>query len=243
MKRALIVLASLAFTIGVGFCILGFQANQNNFGGSFTGGTITSPLLAPAQPNSALCQSAPGYSFAGFTNYGLCLDSGDFAILFPVTGVNRFAIDGNSNRAASGGVIGFASGTLAGTAADTATSRDAAGVTDFGNGIFQNTTGRVKAAAYMSVGTTFTSNAGCTEGTLVGGASAGKFTVGVATACTIIITMGNTATAPNGWNCPAYDQTAVPAVAIRQTASTATTVSLLMTTAVSDVVAFSCTGY
>lgn len=104
-------------------------------------------------------------------------------------------------------------------------------------------TSKLKASAYISVGTKFTSNAGCTEGTLVGGATAGKFTVGQNTACTIIITMGDTATAPTGWSCWASDQTAVPAVAIRQTASNATTASLLMTVATNDVVSFGCNGY
>jgi hypothetical protein len=95
----------------------------------------------------------------------------------------------------------------------------------------------------ISVGTKFTSNAGCTEGTLVGGATAGRFKVGQNTACTIVITMGNSLTAPNGWACSANDQTAVPAVAIRQTASNATTASLLMTVATNDIVSFNCTGY
>jgi hypothetical protein len=127
---------------------------------------------------------------------------------------------------------------------DTGITRSASGIAAVGSGgAAGDTTGKLKAAGYISAGTKFSSNSGCTEGTLVGGATAGKFTVGQNTACTIIITMGDTATAPNGWTCTAYDQTAVPAVAIRQTASTATTCSLLMTVAISDVIAFSAIGY
>lgn len=128
-------------------------------------------------------------------------------------------------------------------APDLGLSRDGPGILDCGNGLQGNTTCKVKSAGYISAGTKFTTNAGCTEGTLVGGATAGKFTVGQGTACTVIITMGDTATAPNGWACAASDQTAVPAVAIRQTASTTTTASLLMTVATNDVVSFHCIGY
>jgi len=94
----------------------------------------------------------------------------------------------------------------------------------------------------MSAGTTFTAS-GCTNGTLVGGATAGKFTVGQNTACSITITMGNSATAPNGWSCFANDQTNAPSVAIRQTGSNATTATLSMTVATKDVVSFGCMGY
>jgi hypothetical protein len=100
----------------------------------------------------------------------------------------------------------------------------------------------VNGQSIISNSTTFTAS-GCTNGTLVGGATAGKFTVGQNTACTIVITMRNSATAPNGWAFAANDQTAVPAVAIRQTAPTTTMASLLMTTATNDVVSFHCMGY
>ena len=212
--------------------------------GSFNGGTISSPLLAPAQASSTLCQSAPSYSFASFANYGLCFDSGDFVLLFPITGVNRFAVDGNSARVASTGVIGFASSSLTPGTADTATSRDAAGVTDFGNGTSGNTSGRVKAAGYMSVGTTFTSSGGLNDTGLTGGATAGKFTTATLTSGSTVITMGNSATAPNGWHCSASDITH-PSDIIVGTSASATTATLTVASAITagDVIEFSCMGY
>lgn len=114
-----------------------------------------------------------------------------------------------------------------------------------GRGTFAptDTSAFVEAAAFISGGTKFTTNAGCTESTLVGGAEAGNFKVGQNTACTVIVTIGGGITSPNGWACQANDETAVPAVAIRQTAHTTTTASLLMTVATNDVISFSCTGY
>lgn len=105
-------------------------------------------------------------------------------------------------------------------------------------------TGLESNSGLASIGTKFTAS-GCTNGTTVGGATAGKMTIGQNTACTVVITMGGAAavTSATGWACTAYDQTAVPAVAIRQTASTTTTASLLMTTATNDVVTFACIGY
>lgn len=157
-------------------------------------------------------------------------------------------VSGNTSMVMnSAGLFGFASSASVLNAAnmnlDTSISRSAAGVLAVGSGTGAATTGRLKASAYMSVGTKFTSNAGCTESATTGGASAGKFTVGQNTACTIVITMGDTATSPNGWSCGFSDETAVPAVALRQTASTTTTASILMTVATNDVVNFHCVGY
>lgn len=117
------------------------------------------------------------------------------------------------------------------------------GILQVGSGSGGNTAAVVQAAGLISAGTTFSAS-GCTNGTLVGGATAGKFTVGQGTVCTIVITMGNTATAPNGWDCAANDLTNVPAVAIRQVLPISTTqASLLMTVTSSDQVSFHCTGY
>lgn len=147
-------------------------------------------------------------------------------------------------RTGSTNAFGWSSTTNSTGAFDTCSHRSAAGIIGFDtDSACSNGQAKLKAAAYISTGTTFTSNAGCTESALTGGATAGKFTVGQGTACTIILTMGNTATAVNGWTCLAYDQTAVPAVAIRQTASTTTTCSLLMTVATSDVITFAAMGY
>jgi hypothetical protein len=104
-------------------------------------------------------------------------------------------------------------------------------------------TGVESASAHLIVGTTFSSNSGCSESSLIGGASAGKFTVGTSSACTIVITMGNSASAAHGWSCWANDETHVPTVAIRETDSNTTSVSLLMTVTASDVIDFGCVGY
>ena len=110
------------------------------------------------------------------------------------------------------------------------------------DGTIAITDAQAKVAAIVSVSTKFAAS-GCTNSATVGGASVGRMTIGQNTACTVVITMGSGATAPNGWSCFANDQTAVPAVAIRQTASTTTTASLLMTVATNDVINFGCMGY
>lgn len=215
-----------------------------------TSGACSHTASATGATETGTCQqlgpvgtpSVPTYSYTGDTQTGLFRNSAGVQILAS-NGVNALYTGGGFELVGSTTVIGWTSSTNAGGSQDTALSRDAVGVVDVGNASQGNTTGRLKAAGYISAGTKFTSNAGCTESTLVGGATAGKFTVGQGTACTIILTMGDTATAPNGWTCTAYDQTAVPAVAIRQTASTTTTCSLLMTVATSDVITFSAIGF
>ncbi len=158
------------------------------------------------------------------------------------TGTGQFGLN-------SAGVITFGSSNAVLNAAtmnaDTAVCRNAGGVIAIGNGASCNTNGRVKAAGYMSVGTTFTGNAGCGEGSLTGGATAGKFTTSGTTSCTIVITMGNSASAPNGWNCTALDLTTVgDLLDPHQTATTQTTVTLVSGTIVAnDVIQFSCMGY
>jgi hypothetical protein len=139
-------------------------------------------------------------------------------------------------------VAGWTSGADADSGStDIAFSRTAAGVLALGNGTSANTTGKFKAAGYMSVGTKFTAS-GCTNSTTVGGATAGKFSSGTTGTCTVTITMGDTATAPNGWACWAADQT-TPADIITQTASNATTATISGTTVTGDVIAFGCVGY
>jgi hypothetical protein len=131
------------------------------------------------------------------------------------------------------------------TDGDVTLGRQAGGVLEVGTGAATPALGRVKAAGYMVTGTTFTSSGGCSEGTLVGGATAGKFTTSGSTGCTTVITMGNSATAPNGWSCTAIDLTTVGDVTNpHQTATTTTTVTIATGTIVaSDVIQFSCIGY
>jgi hypothetical protein len=194
------------------------------------------------QTPSTSTASAPDYSFIGSGNAGMYLATTD-TVGIASHGTSLAQFDFNYGETLTDGdCLGFSNTGLA-SGRRAGICNPGTGIFTFGNATINDTSGTIKTAAYMSVGTKFTSNGGCTEGTLVGGATAGKFTVGQNTACTIVITMGNSASAPNGWTCHYSDETAVPAVAIRQTGSNATTASLLMTVATSDVVSFGCTGY
>jgi len=164
---------------------------------------------------------------------------------------DTFGINASSGRrfvGVSNALMGFSSSSTslnsANMSMDTNASRNAAGVWAFGDSTSANSNARLKAAGYMSGGTTFTGNNGCTESSLTGGATAGKFSV-ASTSCTIVITMGNSATAPNGWDCHAIDLTTLADVTNpHQTATTTTTVTIVTGTVVSgDVIQFSCIGY
>jgi hypothetical protein len=100
------------------------------------------------------------------------------------------------------------------------------------NGV-QNFTGIV------STGTKFTAS-GCSNSTLVGGATAGSYKSGTSGACTVVITPG--ITAPNGWACAAYDLTTTTDVQA-QTGSTVATATIAGTTVSGDIVSFHCIGY
>lgn len=103
---------------------------------------------------------------------------------------------------------------------------------------------RTNAPAFMASGTTFTAS-GCGNGTLVGGATAGKFTSGDAGgSCSIVITMGASMAATTGWSCHVQDLSA-PAKVWGQTASDATTATFLSpgVTTSTNVVSFFCVGY
>jgi hypothetical protein len=92
---------------------------------------------------------------------------------------------------------------------------------------------------YVSTGTTFTAS-GCSNSTLVGGATAGSYHSGTTGTCTVTLTTG--LTAPHGWSCSAQDLT-TPADIQTQTATTTTTATLSGTTVSGDVVNFHCIGY
>lgn len=115
---------------------------------------------------------------------------------------------------------------------------------DFGSGTPYSTLGKLRAAGFLSLGTTFTTNAGCSETSLTGGATAGTFLVG-STSCTTIITMGNTATAPHGWSCWAHDlTTSADYYDPRISPTSATTVTVVTGTVVSgDKIEWGCLGY
>lgn len=89
-----------------------------------------------------------------------------------------------------------------------------------------------------SLGTKFTAS-GCSNGTTVGGATAGSFNSGTTGTCTVVITLP---TAANGWACHASDTT-TPANLIAQSAKTTTSCTVTGTTVSGDVIVFSAMGY
>lgn len=95
----------------------------------------------------------------------------------------------------------------------------------------------------ISTGTKFTAS-GCSNSNTIGGAAAGRFTVGSTGACSVTITMAGAQgmAAPNGWNCSANNLTA-PASLITQSASATGTATLQGTVTTGDVISFSCMGY
>ncbi len=139
-----------------------------------------------------------------------------------------------------------ASSTTATGTLDTTVSRDGAGVVDVGTAQ-GNTTGKLQASAFISKGTKFTTNGGCGEssGTIVGGGTAGAITTAGSVSCTTIVTMGDSATAPNGWACNAVDlTTAIDALNPHQSATTTTTATFVTGAIVAnDVIQVSCNGY
>jgi len=103
----------------------------------------------------------------------------------------------------------------------------------------------ITSGKFIAGGTTFTTNAGCGEGTLTGGASAGKIVTSGSTSCTDIITIGGSLTATNGWQCSFTDlTTSADAANPHQTATSTNTVTWVSGTIVSgDTIQFSCIGY
>jgi hypothetical protein len=94
----------------------------------------------------------------------------------------------------------------------------------------------------MSNGTTFTAS-GCTNSTLVGGATKGSYVSGTTGVCAVTVTMGNSQTATHGWACSVSDVT-TPADTQSQTgAASTTTASFTGTTVSGDRIVFSCDGY
>ena len=99
----------------------------------------------------------------------------------------------------------------------------------------------------QSIGTKFTAT-GCTSITsTVGGATAGKFTIGANT-CTVVITMNGATgqTASNGWSCYANDETtAAGNTGLYFSANNSTTATLTVpaTAASSDVIDFACMAF
>lgn len=99
----------------------------------------------------------------------------------------------------------------------------------------------VRAGATQSIGTKFAAS-GCSNGTTVGGATAGRFVSGTTGTCTVTITMGDSITSANGWHCTATNRTTL-ANLYTQSGDSTTTTTLTGTTVTGDVISFSCVGY
>jgi len=210
---------------------------------SVSGGNVTNTGTLTLAIQGTTCN--PSVNFTGFTASGLAGFTGSGLVGLCNSSSSWLSLNASTLTLPTAGVMGFAANATFGSGPDTAFSRTAAGVMACGTGSALSTACRLKAAAYMSVGTTATSNAGCGEGALVGGATAGKFTTAGTTSCTTIVTMGNSATSPNGWDCHIVDLTTAADFANpHESASTTTTVTFVSGTIVaSDVLQFSCIGY
>ncbi len=206
-------------------------------------GTLTFPaattisattLCAPVSVGN-YCSNTAGKITLG-TGSGVVIAGGSTGVAYVVSTGLRMRLDN---------IVGFSSTTdPTSNTDDISIDRDAAGILGVVNGT-QGTTAAnyraIKASAYYSGGTTFTAS-GCSNGTLVGGATAGTFVSGTTGACTVTITMGNSATAPTGWHCAAANRT-TGANLMQQTASTTTTCTISGTTVTSDVISFFAIGY
>lgn len=189
----------------------------------------------------------PSMQFAGMaTNTGFDSPSTTSVCLI-TTGTCHALLVGTGVKVGSGDAFGFASTAAATGSIDTGLTRSAAGIILVGNGSAADSSGVLKLAGVMSLGTKFTTNAGCGEsaGTTTGGATAGKFTTSGSTSCTTTITMGNSATAPNGWSCTVHDITTAASANNPSSKSGSTTTAVITsgTIVASDVIEFSCTGY
>jgi hypothetical protein len=219
--------------------------------------TLTAPAVAGTATNSIISSntiqvassgaaSTPSFNFSASPNSGMYYQpvSQGGGPTFSSAGSDSFEACNNSGLCFPGANwIAWTNGTLGGTR-DTSLVRLTGGLLAVGSG-GNIVAGSMAASSFQSRGTTFTSSGGCTEGTLVGGATAGKFTTSGSTSCTTIITMGNSATAPTGWDCHAIDLTTIGDVTNpHQTASTTTTATIATGTIVAnDVIQFSCIGY
>lgn len=183
-------------------------------------------------------------SIGGITN-GIGLSNGIPQLYSNTFGV--LALDNSAHiRIRSGSILGWSPfvGDPSNTADDLGMGRDGPAVLDFGDGSSNTSTAaRLQAAGIIFKGTTFTAS-GCTNSTLTGGATAGQMKIGQNTNCSVTVTMGNSATAPNGWTCSVWDETTpAPTLTPRQTAHAATTVTFNMTVNTNDFVTFVCQGW
>ena len=205
------------------------QGTSSGFTNNGTQLTASLPVVFPVGTAAAPSGGFAGDLTTGFFHAG----AGDFDISISGNDHHEFTA---SALITEGIFLDFAN-------ADVRLTRAAAGVLQVGTG-GSNSNGYVKSAAYVSGGSTFAAS-GCANSTLVGGATAGTYKSVTGGSCTVTITMGNSATAPNGWACDAHDLTTVAdANNVTMGTSNTTTANLVEgTVAANDIIAFKCVGY
>lgn len=213
--------------------------------------SIQSPLIFLNSTNTGLSSNSSGRLMvgAGAANDTTGEVQTSSITLLRAAGTFVELTDNNTNgffRLASQLPVSWSnSATNSATTTDISLERCAAGILCVANGVTFTSTAAdyraIGASAHYIKGTTFTAS-GCSNGTLVGGATGGTFVSGTTGACTVVITMGNSATAPAGWHCSASDRT-TPANLYDQTSSSTTTATLSGTTVSGDVISFVCIGY
>lgn len=219
-----------------GITASGLVAMYEQFITLTTGGGMLLQFGTPALPT---------WSFIGQQGTGV-FGSAAPAMGVSVNGTAQQVWATNISRLGSAVSNCFASGDPSVTACDVGISRIGPGQGAFGNGTAADTSGKLRLAGIVSVGTKFTTNAGCGEsaGTIAGGATAGKITTAGSTSCTTIVTLGNSATSFNGWACTAHDlTTAADYNNPRVTSSTTQATIVTGTIVAGDVLELSCIGY
>lgn len=152
-----------------------------------------------------------------------------------MTGSNNTCVGSEAKNPDTGGT--GHDNLLLGNTAQTTTNINGAIQLGAGKNISGNS---LQAFTIPILGTTTFTATGCTNSTLVGGATAGSYHSGTTGTCTVVITTG--LTAPNGWACFGNDLTTT-ADTIKQTATSATTATLAGTTVTGDVINFGCQAY
>lgn len=227
--------------------LVGSTSGKATFTAPGTAGTVTNPVVASNVQTgpTGSCATTPTWGWNGSSGYGLNFGQGT-VICQANTAIAAFSSAANNGlRLTAGACFQWATSTNADSGvADTGICRPAAKIFTFGSNTSNDTTGKLKASAYMSLGTKFTTNGGCSETSLTGGGSAGSFLVG-STSCTTIVTLGDSATAPNGWSCWIHDETtSADYYNPHISGTTATTLTIVSGTVVSgDKIVWGCLGY
>jgi hypothetical protein len=198
-----------------------------------TGNTLMTVRVGAGQSgNTQEWQDAAGAVLARVSQFG-GLAAQEF---FNLT--NTFYQNGANVDVSNAGMYRFSNSSSQGGTKDTGIARASAGVLEVNSGTAGTLRG-LRASYVQAGGTTFTAS-GCSNSTLVGGATAGRYTSGTTGTCTVTITMGNSATSTNGWSCSVSNRTT--ANLMRQTAATTTTATFEGVTVSGDVIGFGCIG-